>query len=49
MAQSDTVTRPLFEGEMAGQDWPHLLTAGAAWVLLPLVVGTYRVIHREVK
>jgi hypothetical protein len=45
----DTVTRPLFEGDMVGQDWAHLVTAAAAWVLLPLAIGTYRVIHREVK
>lgn len=45
----DSVTRPLFEGEMAAQDWAHLATAGAVWVLLPLVIGTYRVVHREVK
>lgn len=45
----DAVTRPLFAGEMAGQDWAHLGTAVATWVLLPLAIGTYRVLHREVK
>ncbi|RYC14789.1 ABC transporter permease [Nocardioides zhouii] len=45
----DSVTAPLFTGEMAGKDWAHLATSGAVWVLLPLAVGTYRVLHREVK
>lgn len=45
----DTVTRPLFEGEMVGQDWARLATSAAVWVLLPLAVGTWRVLHREVK
>jgi ABC-2 type transport system permease protein len=45
----DTVTQPLFDGEMAGQDWAQLGTATAVWVLLPLAVGTYRVLNREVK
>lgn len=45
----DTVMAPLFEGEMAGQDWARLATSAAVWVLLPLAVGTYRVLHREVK
>lgn len=45
----DLVTQPLFAGEMAGRDWAQLATTGAVWVLLPLTVGTYRVLHREVK
>ncbi|WP_322921507.1 hypothetical protein [Nocardioides renjunii] len=45
----DRVTRPLFAGEMGSQDWAQLSTATAVWVLLPLAVGTYRVLHREVK
>ena len=45
----DQVTVPLFAGEMAGEDWAQLGTGVAAWVLLPLAVGTYRVLHREVK
>ncbi len=45
----DQVLQPLFAGEMAGQDWARLATAGAVWVLLPLAVGTHRVLHREVK
>ena len=45
----DTVTRPLYAGEMAGQDWARLGTAVSVWVLLPLAVGVHRVLHREVK
>ncbi|NYE37664.1 ABC-type transport system involved in multi-copper enzyme maturation permease subunit [Nocardioides cavernae] len=45
----DSVMQPLFAGEMAGQDWAQLATASGVWVLLPLVVGTWRVLTREVK
>lgn len=45
----DRVTVPLFAGEMGGRDWAQLSTGVAVWVLLPLAVGTYRVLHREVK
>ncbi|GAB3020839.1 hypothetical protein GCM10011376_22760 [Nocardioides flavus (ex Wang et al. 2016)] len=45
----DQVTQPLLAGDMAGRDWAQLVTASAVWVLLPLAVGTYRVLGREVK
>jgi hypothetical protein len=45
----DQVTRPLFAGEMAGQDWAQLGTGVGVWVLLPFAIGTYRVLTREVK
>ncbi len=45
----DSVTSPLFAGEMGGQEWAQLASATAVWVLLPLAVGTYRVLRREVK
>lgn len=45
----DSVTAPLFEGEMAGQDWAQLGTGVGVWVLLPFAIGTYRVLTREVK
>ncbi len=45
----DAVTRPLFDGEMAGQDWAQLGTGVGFWVLLPLAIGTWRVLNREVK
>ncbi|GAA1938334.1 ABC transporter permease [Nocardioides hwasunensis] len=45
----DRVMVPLFAGEMGGQEWAQLATGVAAWVLLPLAIGTYRVLNREVK
>jgi ABC-2 type transport system permease protein len=45
----DAVTGPLFEGDMAGRDWAQLGTGATVWVLLPLAVGTWRVLTREVK
>lgn len=45
----DQVLQPVFTGEMAGQDWARVATAGTVWVLLPLAIGTWRVLHREVK
>lgn len=40
---------PLVEGEMTGQLWAHLATTAAIWVFLPLAVGTWRLVRREVK
>lgn len=42
-------TGPLSEGAMAGADWAHLATSTGVWVLLPLAIGTWRVLTREVK
>lgn len=43
------VTQPLMTGDMAGKDWAQLATASVAWVLLPLAIGSYRILTREVK
>ncbi|MEO7268874.1 MAG: ABC transporter permease [Knoellia sp.] len=43
------VTGPLFEGSMTGENWGQLATSFGVWVLLPLAIGSYRVMHREVK
>lgn len=43
------VTGPLIEGTMTGSDWGHLATGGLAWVGLPLAIGTFRVLTREIK
>ena len=45
----DSVTRPLLEGEMSALDWAQLGTGVGAWVMLPLAIGTWRVLTREVK
>ena len=39
---------PLLEGSMTGGDWARLATSVGLWVLLPLAVGTQRLLHREV-
>ena len=49
LAQPGLGHQPLFAGEMAGQDWAHLGTGVGVWVLLPLAIGTWRVLTREVK
>jgi ABC-2 type transport system permease protein len=42
--------QPLFSGSpMNGDQWFHLASATAVWVLLPLVIGVVRVLRREVK
>lgn len=41
--------QPLTAGDIAGEGWLRLLTAVAVWIGLPLAVGTYRVLTREVK
>jgi hypothetical protein len=33
---------------MTGAEWAHLGTASALWVLVPVVLGTVRVLRREV-
>ncbi|MBM6405525.1 ABC transporter permease [Phycicoccus sp. CSK15P-2] len=43
------VTEPLTEGRMTGEDWTHLATSVAVWLLLPAAVGTWRVLRGEVK
>lgn len=43
------VTAPLMTGDMAGKDWAQLATATGAWVVLPLAIGSYRILTREVK
>lgn len=44
-----TATEPLFEHTMTSQAWAQLGTSVAFWVLLPLVLGTWRLLRREVK
>ncbi|WP_420122512.1 ABC transporter permease [Nakamurella sp.] len=42
-------TGPLLNGTMAGDDWAKLAASAALWIGLPLAVGTWRVLTREVK
>ena len=39
---------PLMEGHMSGEQWARLATSFVVWGLLPLVLGTLRVVRREV-
>jgi hypothetical protein len=39
---------PLSEPDMTGGEWARFGVAAAVWVLLPLVLGTVRVLRREV-
>ena len=43
------VLDPLMGGRMSGEDWQHLATGVGFWVGLPLAIGIYRVMTREVK
>ncbi|KGN38123.1 ABC transporter permease [Knoellia subterranea] len=43
------VTEPLFSGSMTGENWGQLATSFGVWVLLPLAIGSWRVMRREVK
>jgi hypothetical protein len=39
---------PLTDLSMSGDQWARLGVSAAVWVLLPLVIGTVRVLRREV-
>lgn len=43
-----TATVPLLEGTLDGEAWGHLVTSTGLWVALPLAVGTWRVLRREI-
>lgn len=45
----DRTTGPLTEGGMSGQDWGKLATSVLVWVGIPIAVGTWRVLRREIK
>ena len=40
---------PLFQGSLTGQQWAHLGTSVAVWVVAPLAVGIWRLTRAEVK
>ncbi len=43
------VTEPLLAGQMAGDDWGRLATSSLLWLGLPMALGTWRILTREVK
>jgi ABC-type transport system involved in multi-copper enzyme maturation permease subunit len=45
----NTATGPIFEGDLTGEDWAHIAVASTIWVLLPLVLGLWRLTRSEVK
>ena len=45
----NTATAPIIEGQLTGEDWAHIAVASAIWVLLPLVLGLWRLTLSEVK
>ncbi|GAA3704983.1 hypothetical protein GCM10022399_22040 [Terrabacter ginsenosidimutans] len=40
---------PLFQGSLTGEQWAHLGTSVAVWVVAPLAVGIWRLTRAEVK
>ncbi len=40
---------PLIEGSVSGKEWAQLLVSGLLWLVLPLVIGVWRVLRAEVK
>lgn len=40
---------PLMTADMTGKDWSHLAVSGLIWLVLPLVLGFWRVLRAEVK
>ncbi len=42
-------SEPLFNHEMDGEAWAQLSVSVLVWVVLPLVLGWFRLLHRELK
>ncbi len=40
---------PLFDGPINGSDWAHLGVSGFFWLIVPLVIGLWRIGRAEVK
>lgn len=40
---------PLIEGDLDGEAWAHLVVSGLIWLVLPLAIGTWRMLRAEVK
>jgi ABC-type transport system involved in multi-copper enzyme maturation permease subunit len=40
---------PLFEGDVSGKEWAYIATTTLIWLVLPLVVGVWRIFRAEVK
>lgn len=45
-----TATEPIFtEDSLSAEDWAHVAVAASIWILLPLLIGLWRLTHSEVK
>jgi ABC-2 type transport system permease protein len=40
---------PLIDGDLDGEAWAHLVVSGLIWLVLPLAIGTWRMLRAEVK
>jgi ABC-type transport system involved in multi-copper enzyme maturation permease subunit len=40
---------PLYDMSLSGKEWGHLIVSGIIWLVVPLVIGTWRVLRAEVK
>ena len=40
---------PLLTGDLGAVDWPQFAVSGAVWFLLPLLLGSWRLLRAEVK
>jgi hypothetical protein len=40
---------PIIEADVTGKEWAQLLTSGLIWLVLPLLIGVWRVLRAEVK
>ncbi len=40
---------PIIEADVSGEEWAQLATSAGIWLLLPLVIGVWRVLRAEVK
>lgn len=48
-ADTNRTLSPLYDGSMHGDDWPKLAVSLLIWLVLPMVVGIWRMTHSEVK
>jgi ABC-2 type transport system permease protein len=40
---------PIIDADVSGEEWAQLATSGLVWLVLPLMIGTWRVLRAEVK
>jgi ABC-2 type transport system permease protein len=45
----NTAMNPLASGELHGDGWGKLATSAAVWIVIPLVLGSIRLVRRELK